>query len=194
MPLPTREVDKPFLMFIDRIYNVSGVGTVVSGTVKQGRLAAGKELLLGPDASGKFKKVKATSIEMHYHRIPEADAGFVVGIALRGTKHEEVERGMVICDETLSPRCVKSFEAEILVLNHPTRIANGYEPVFHGQTVAGTVKLQLMGKEYLKAGENGKVLMSFRYRPQYLRENDKFVFREGKTKGIGTVTRIAKFA
>ncbi len=194
--LPQREkmVDKPFLMFIDRIYNVSGVGTVVSGTIKQGRLLAGKELLLGPDATGNFKKVKATSIEMHYHRLSEADAGLVVGIALRGIKHEYVDRGMVLCDQELSPKAAKSFEAEILVLNHPTRIATGYEPIMHNSTIAATVKLQLMDKDYLKAGESGKVIMSFRYAPQFIQEQDKFIFREGKTKGIGTVTKILKYA
>lgn len=193
--LPEREksVDKPFLMFIDRVYNVSGVGTVVSGTIKQGKLQTGKELLIGPNASGKFHKVKATSIEMHYHRLSEADAGLVVGIAVRGIKHEEIERGMVLCDENLTPKAVKSFEAEILVLHHPTRIANGYEPILHLHTVASTVKLDLVDKSYLKAGETGKVKMNFKYTPQYVEVGDKFVFREGKTKGIGTVTKILKY-
>ncbi len=194
--LPEREkaLDKPFLMFIDRVYDVTGVGTVVSGTIKQGRLQAGKELLLGPDASGGFKKVKATSIEMHYHRLSEADAGLVVGIAIRGIRHEEIERGMILCEEQLKPKAVKSFEAEILVLHHPTRIANGYEPIIHLSTVAETAKVKLLDKSYMKAGETGKVEFMFKYRAAYLDVGEKFVFREGKTKGIGTVTKILKYA
>jgi elongation factor 1-alpha len=194
LPERKKEIDKPFLMFIDRVYNISGVGTVVSGTIKQGKLQPGKELILGPDDSGNFKKVKATSIEMHYHRLAEANAGLIVGIAIRGVKHEDVKRGMILCEEQLKPRAVKSFEAEILVLNHPTRIASGYEPVLHTNTIAESVKLELLDKEYLKSGEEGKVRMTFKYKPQFVQEEDRFVFREGKTKGIGTITKIVKFA
>jgi len=193
LPPRKKELDKPFLMFIDRNYNVTGVGTVVSGTVKQGKLKPGSELLIGPDESGQFKKVKATSIEMHYQPLKEANAGLVVGIAIKGMKYGDVKRGMVLSDVSVKPRAVKSFEAEILVLNHPTRIAPGYEPVFHGQTVSESVKLDLLDKEYLKSGDSGKVRITFRYRPQFVQEGDRFIFREGKTKGIGTITKILKF-
>jgi len=193
IPPRKKELDKPFLMFIDRTYNITGVGTVVSGTVKQGKLKPGSELLIGPDESGQFKKVKAASIEMHYQPLKEANAGLVVGIAIKGMKYEDVKRGMVLSDSSVKPKAVKSFEAEILVLNHPTRIAPGYEPVFHGQTVSESVKLDILDKEYLKSGDSGKVRITFRYRPHFIQEGDKFIFREGKTKGIGTITKILKF-
>jgi elongation factor 1-alpha len=194
LPERKKDVDKPFLMFIDRAYNVTGVGTVVSGTVKQGRLKPGTDVIIGPDTTGKFKKVKAKSIEMHYHRLAEANAGLVVGIALRGVKYEDVERGMILCDNSIKPKAVKSFEAEIVVLKHPTRISNGYEPIIHNNTISETVKLKLINKKYLKSGDTGKVRMRFRYQPQFVREGDRFVFREGKTKGIGTVVKILKYA
>lgn len=194
LPDRKKEDNKPFLMYIDRVYNVSGVGIVVSGTVQQGKLQAGKDLLLGPDASGQFKKVKATSIEMHYHRLAEADAGLVVGIAVRGVKYEEIERGMILCGRELGPKAVKSFDAEILVLHHPTKISDGYEPVYHCNTVASSVKFEHLDKSYLKSGETAKVKMTFRYKPQFVREEDKFIFREGKTKGIGTVTKILSYS
>jgi elongation factor 1-alpha len=190
LPERMKQSDKPFLMFIDRVYNVTGVGTVVSGTIQQGRLQPGKELMLGPDDSGKFRKVKATSIEMHYHRLAEADAGLIVGIAVRGVKYEEIERGMIISDTELHPKAVKSFDAEILVLHHPTRITNGYEPVYHCNTIASSVRFENLDKSYLKSGETAKVRMTFRYKPQFVKEDDKFIFREGKTKGIGTVTKV----
>ncbi|MBU5537322.1 MAG: GTP-binding protein [Candidatus Aenigmatarchaeota archaeon] len=190
LPERKRDLNKPFLMFIDKVYNVSGVGTVVSGTIKQGRLKAGNELLLGPDATGKMRKVKASSIEMHYHRLVEADTGFVVGVALRGVNYDEVKRGMILCSPELDPKPVKSFEADVLVLTHPTRITNGYEPVVHLFTIGESAKVELLDKEYLKAGENGKVRFAFKYSSHYLEEGDRFVFREGKTKGIGTVTKI----
>lgn len=194
LPERKKDVDKPFLMFVDRAYNVRGVGTVVSGTVKQGRLKPGAELIIGPDSISGFKRVKAKSIEMHYHRLAEANAGLVVGIALRGVKYEDVNRGMILCDKAIKPRAVRSFEAEILVLNHPTRIADGYEPIMHNNTISETVKLALIGKKYLKSGESGRVRMTFRYQSQFVCEGDRFVFREGKTKGIGTVVKILKYA
>ena len=185
-----RDLDKPFLMYIDKIYNIRGVGTVVSGTIIQGTIEAGSELLLGPNRHGKFLKVKTMSIETHYHPLNKAKAGFVVGIALRGVKHEEVERGMVLCDPEVRPKAYRSFEAEILVLNHPTCVRNGYEPVVHIHTVSEAVKLQCLDKEYLKAGEFGRVKMTFKFKPHYINIGDKFVFREGKTKGIGTVLKV----
>jgi elongation factor 1-alpha len=196
MNLPERKKlsEKPFLMFVDRVYNVPGAGTVVSGTIKQGKLKAGSELLIGPDKKGNFKKVKAKSIEMHYCRLEEANAGLIVGIAIRGIKNEEIERGMILCDEAIEPKAVKSFEAEIFVLHHPTRIASGYEPVLHCNTIAESAKFKLLDKDYLKSGESGKVEMRFKYKPQFVQVDDKFVFREGKTKGIGTITKILEYA
>jgi elongation factor 1-alpha len=190
LPQRKKVVDKPFLMFVDRVYNVSGAGTIVSGTIKQGRLKTGSELLLGPDDSGRFKTVKAKSIEMHHYPLEEADAGLVVGISIRGINHEEIRRGMILCDKDVKPKAVKSFDAEILVLNHPTRIATGYEPVYCGQTVQESTRIELLDKKYLKAGETGTARVTFKYRPCYVETNDHFVFREGKTKGIGTVLRI----
>jgi len=194
LPERKKEVDKPFLMFIDRAYNITGVGTVVSGTVKQGRLKPGTDIIIGPDRANNFKRVRAKTIEMHYHRLAEANAGLVVGVALRGIKYEDVERGMILCDESIKPHAVKVFEADILVLSHPTRIANGYEPILHNNTISETVKLTLLDKKYLKSGDSGRVRMVFRYQPQFVQPGDKFVFREGKTKGIGTVTKILKYA
>jgi len=191
LPQKEKEVEKPFLMFIDRIYNVSGVGTVVSGTIKQGKLKAGSELLLGP-IGGEFKKVKAKSIQMHYLPLEEANAGLVVGIAIRGVKHEEIKRGMILCDASIKPKAVKSFEAEVLVLNHPTRIASGYEPVIHCNTIAEAAKIECLNKKYLKAGDSGLVRFAFKYSSHFIQEGDKFIFREGKTKGIGTVTKIIR--
>jgi len=187
-----KNVKKPFLMFIDHVYNISGVGTVVSGTIKQGKLKPGKELLLGPNKNAGFKRVRAKSIEMHYHPLSEAEAGLVVGISLRGVKYDEVERGMILCDPNIKPKAYKEFEAEILVLNHPTRVANGYEPVVHDNTISEAVKIKCLSKPYLKAGEFGKVRMTFKFKPHFIQVGDKFVFREGKTKGIGTILKILR--
>jgi elongation factor 1-alpha len=191
LPEKQREIAKPLLMYIDKVYNITGVGTVVSGTIKQGKIEIGKEVLLGPFGN-EFKKVKITSIQTHYKDVKEVHAGFIVGVALRGIKANEVRRGMVLVDKTLKIKPVRSFEADVFILTHPTKITNGYEPVLHYNTISQAVKIKLLDKEYLKAGESGRVLMKFKYKPEVVFENDKFIFREGKTKGIGTTTKVLK--
>lgn len=194
--LPQREkpLDKPLLLYIDRIYDIEGVGSVVSGTVMQGRLRAGSELLLGPYPDGGFKRVKARSIEIHHTRVEEAVAGYVVGVAIRGVPHEEIRRGMVLCDEGLSPRAVWKFEADVLVLNNPSRFAPGYEPVMQCHTISQSVRIVELDREYVKPGEQGNAILEFKYSPMLVRPQDRFVLREGRTKGIGVIKRIMRYA
>jgi elongation factor 1-alpha len=192
LPVREKRTDLPFLLYIDRIYNVEGVGSVISGTVRQGRLVPGSELLVGPTSKGQFIPVKARSIEMHYTRLSEATPGYIVGVAVRGVNSNLLQRGMILCDPELKPVKVWSFEAEITVLSHPTRIGEGYEPILHCHTIASTVKLHMVDRNYLKAGETGRVEMRFKYRPYYVQPGDRFVFREGKTKGIGVITRLVE--
>ncbi len=194
LPPRKRERDKPFLMYIDKTYNIEGVGAVVTGTIKQGVLKEGEELLIGPDRHGRFRKTKAMSIETHYRKIKTVEAGFLVGVALRGINPKEIERGMVLCDLKYKKqlRNVKEFVAEVLVLTHPTRITTGYEPVVHIQTISETVKFECLDKKYLKAGETGKVKMTFKYGSHFVEKGDKLIFREGRAKGIGKILEIVK--
>lgn len=190
LPERERNLNEPFLMYIDKVYNITGTGCVVSGTVKKGSLKAGSELLIGPLKDGSFRKVRASSIEMHYGKIEKAKSGFVVGIALKGIESKEVKRGMILCDPSTNPKPIKSFEAEIFVLTHPTRISDGYEPVLHINTISEAAKIKLLDKDYLKSGESGKAIFSFKYNSYYIEEGEKFVFREGKTKGIGKIIKV----
>jgi elongation factor 1-alpha len=182
------ERDKDFLMYIDKVYTVRGVGKVVSGSIKQGVVKRNEELYLGPDKQGRFRRVKAASIEIHHFSVDTAEVGEIVGIALKGV-NAEIRRGMVITSlPGLHP--VKEFEAEIVVLNHPTSISEGYQPVLHLETISETVTINPLDREFLAAGDKGRVRMKFKYTPNYVVEGQKFVFREGKSKGIGVVTSI----
>jgi len=189
-----KNTDRPLLLYIDKIYDVEGVGSVVSGTVRQGRLKAGSELLLGPYPDGGFKKVKARSIEIHHARVEEAVAGYIVGVAVRGVPHHEIRRGMVLCEEELSPRAAWMFEAEVLVLNNPGRFAPGYEPVIQCHTISQSVKILELDREYLKPGEVGSAVLEFKYSPMLVMPSDRFILREGRTKGIGVIRRILRYA
>ena len=181
--------DGEFAMYVDRSYNVTGVGAVASGTVKSGRVEAGDELRLGPMQDGSFREVEVRSIEMHYHRVDEARAGRIVGIALKGVEERDVERGMVLLPRDADPTPVREFEAEVMVLNHPTRIGDGYEPVVHLETVSETAAFY-PAEGRLLPGDTGKARVRFKFRPYLVEEGQRFVFREGRSKGVGTVTDI----
>ncbi|MFB6143310.1 MAG: GTPBP1 family GTP-binding protein [Halorientalis sp.] len=186
----TERRDEPFAMYVDRTYNVTGVGAVASGTIRSGTVEAGDELLLGPMQDGSFREVEARSIEMHYHRVDRAEAGRIVGIALKGVAEADVERGMVLLPRDADPDPVREFEAEVVVLNHPTRIGDGYEPVVHLETVSEAAAFYPEGGQLLP-GDSGRTRVRFKFRPYHVEPGQKFVFREGQSKGVGTVTDVS---
>ncbi len=178
-----------FRMYVDRSYSVTGVGAVASGTVMSGEVEAGDELLLGPMPDGRFQEVEVRSIEMHYHRVDQAQAGRIVGIALKGIKESAIERGMVLLPREADPQPVREFEAEVMVLNHPTRIGDGYEPVVHLETIGEAAAFHPEDGRLLP-GDTGETTVRFKFRPYLVEEGQKFVFREGHSKGVGTVTDV----
>ncbi|XGI83616.1 GTPBP1 family GTP-binding protein [Halorutilales archaeon Cl-col2-1] len=184
------ESDEKFEMYIDRTYEVTGVGTVASGTVKQGEVEVGDEVYLGPTSDGDFRRAEVRSIEMHYHRVEKAKPGNIVGVALKGKEVDEVEisRGMALTSDP-DAESVREFEAEVMVLNHPTRIREGYEPVVHLETVSEAAVFEPEGG-HLLPGQEGKAKLRFKFRPYMVKEGQRFVFREGKSKGVGTVTEV----
>ncbi|WP_373189443.1 GTPBP1 family GTP-binding protein [Halolamina sp.] len=186
LPKRDNDADAPFRMYIDRSYAVTGVGAVASGTVNAGTVEAGDELLLGPMPDGNFREVTVRSIEMHYHRVDKAKAGRIVGIALKGVEEAEIERGMALVPRDSQPNPVREFEAEVVVLNHPTRIGDGYEPVVHLETLSEAAQF-FPEDGRLLPGDNGRTTVRFKFRPYLIEEGQRFVFREGRSKGVGTV-------
>jgi elongation factor 1-alpha len=181
--------DGEFRMYVDRSYSVTGVGAVASGTVNAGSVEAGDELLVGPMADGAFREVEVRSIEMHYHRVDRAKAGRIVGIALKGVREADLERGMVLLPRDADPTPVRRFDAEVMVLNHPTRIGSGYEPVVHLETISEAAVFRPEGGQLLP-GDTGETEVEFKFRPYLVEEGQRFVFREGRSKGVGTVTKV----
>jgi elongation factor 1-alpha len=185
----TAGVEGDFRMYIDRTYSVTGVGAVASGTVMSGAVEAGDELLIGPTSDGNFREVEVRSIEMHYHRVDRAKAGRIVGIALKNVRESEIERGMVLLPRDADPTPVREFEAEVMVLNHPTRIGDGYEPVVHLETISEAAAF-FPDEGQLLPGDTGTTRVRFKFRPYLIEEGQRFVFREGRSKGVGTVTDV----
>ena len=189
LPKTTTHERDDFRMYIDRTYSVTGVGAVASGTIDSGSVEPGDGLLLGPMPDGSFREVEVRSIEMHHHRVDRATAGRIVGIALKGVEETEIERGMALLPRDADPTAVRSFEAEVMVLNHPTRIREGYEPVVHLETASEAVVFHPEGGQLLP-GDTGTATVEFKFRPYLVEEGQRFVFREGQSKGVGTVVDV----
>src|SRR5438874_8778876 len=193
IPLPTREVDKPFLMCIEDVFNIEGRGTVVTGRVERGELQRMTEVeIVGLRDT---RKTVATDIEMFRKLLDSAKAGDNVGVLLRGTKKEEVERGMVLAKPgSITPHM--KFKAEVYVLSKEeggrhTPFFNKYRPQFYFRTsdVTGNVTLP-QGVEMVMPGDNVGVDVEL-IAPLAMEKTIRFAIREGgKTVGAGRVSEI----
>jgi elongation factor Tu len=193
IPLPTREVDKPFLMCIEDVFNIEGRGTVVTGRVERGLLERMSEVeIVGLRDT---RKTVATDIEMFRKLLDKAQAGDNVGVLLRGTKKEEVERGMVLAKPgTITPHM--HFKAEVYVLSKEeggrhTPFFTNYRPQFYFRTtdVTGTVTLP-QGIEMVMPGDNVSVEVKV-IAPVAMEKGQRFAIREGgRTIGAGRVTEV----
>lgn len=183
------EYQSPFLLYIDKVFTVKGAGIVVTGTVSEGVVKKGQDLLLGP-VEGKFKQVRALSIMQHHYLMNQATVGDLIGISVRGVKLEEIRRGMVVTD-AVDPMHAQEFEAEIFILNHPTRIKEGYEPIIHLRTISESARfVKIYDREFLCTGDMARVRIQFKYHSYFIREGDQFLFRESRSKGIGGITKV----
>jgi elongation factor Tu len=193
IPLPTREIDKPFLMCIEDVFNIEGRGTVVTGRVERGELNKMSEVeIVGLRDT---RKTVATDIEMFRKLLDKASAGDNVGVLLRGTKKEEVERGMVLAKPgTITPHM--NFKAEVYVLSKEeggrhTPFFTNYRPQFYFRTtdVTGTVTLP-QGVEMVMPGDNVSVEIKV-IAPVAMEKGQRFAIREGgRTIGAGRVSEI----
>src|SRR6266498_71164 len=193
IPLPTREVDKPFLMCIEDVFNIEGRGTVVTGRVERGELAKMSEVeIVGLRET---RKTVAKDIEMFRKLLDKASAGDNVGVLLRGVKKEEVERGMVLAKPgTITPHT--KFKAEVYVLSKEeggrhTPFFSNYRPQFYFRTtdVTGNIKLP-EGIEMVMPGDNVSVDVDL-IAPVAMEKGQRFAIREGgRTIGAGRVSEV----
>jgi elongation factor Tu len=193
IPLPAREVDKPFLMCIEDVFNIEGRGTVVTGRVERGLLKRMDDVeIVGLKET---RKTVATDIEMFRKLLDSANAGDNVGVLLRGTKKDEVERGMVLAKPgSITPHT--HFKAEVYVLSKEeggrhTPFFTNYRPQFYFRTtdVTGNVTLP-QGVEMVMPGDNVSVEITV-IAPVAMERGQRFAIREGgRTIGAGRVTEV----
>jgi elongation factor Tu len=195
IPIPEREVDKPFLMPIEDIFSISGRGTVVTGRIERGVVKVGEELeIVGFKPT--FKTV-ITGVEMFKKLLDDGQAGDNVGLLLRGTKKDEVERGQVVAKKgSITPHT--KFDAEVYVLTKDeggrhTPFFNGYRPQFYFRTTDVTGSSSLPeGVEMVMPGDRVSLKIEL-ITPVALEAGLRFAIREGgRTVGAGTVTEIVE--
>jgi len=195
IPVPAREVDKPFLMPVEDVFSITGRGTVATGRVERGKVKVGEEVeLVG---FGAEKRTVVTGVEMFRKLLDEGVAGDNVGLLLRGVEKHEIERGMVLAKPgSITPHV--QFEAEVYVLTKEeggrhTPFFKGYRPQFYLRTtdVTGAVELPA-GVEMVMPGDNTKMTLEL-ITPVAMEEGLRFAIREGgRTVGAGVVTKILK--
>ncbi len=193
IPIPERPVDKPFLMPIEDVFSISGRGTVVTGRVEQGKVKVGEEMeVVGIRPT--FKRV-VTGVEMFKKLLDEGMAGDNVGLLLRGTEKDEVERGQVVSKPgSITPHT--KFKAEVYILTKEeggrhTPFFNGYRPQFYFRTTDVTGVAQLpSGVEMVMPGDNVNLHVEL-ITPIAMDKGLRFAIREGgRTVGAGTVAEI----
>ncbi|MDE3059070.1 MAG: elongation factor Tu [Bacteroidota bacterium] len=194
IPLPQRDVDKPFLMPVEDVFSITGRGTVGTGRVERGRAKVGDEVeVIG---LGQHKKTVVTGAEMFRKELDEVVAGDNAGLLLRGIEKNELERGMVIAKpSSITPH--KKFTAQVYVLKKEeggrhTPFLNGYRPQFYFRTtdVTGVVTLP-QGVEMVMPGDNVDSMTIELISPIAMEEKLRFAIREGgRTVGSGIVTKI----
>jgi elongation factor Tu len=193
IPLPQRDVDKPFLMPIEDVFSISGRGTVVTGRIERGQVKVGEEIeIVGFKPS---EKKVVTGVEMFRKLLDSGQAGDNVGVLLRGVEKDDIERGQVLA----KPGSIKphtKFKAEVYVLSKEeggrhTPFFNGYRPQFYLRTtdVTGTLNLN-EGVEMIMPGDNTSVTVEL-IAPVALEQGARFAIREGgRTVGAGSVTEV----
>ena len=193
IPTPKRDVEKPFLMPIEDVFSISGRGTVVTGRIERGIVKVNEEIeIVGLKDT---VKTTCTGVEMFRKLLDEGQAGDNVGVLLRGTKREDVERGQVLAKPgTIKPHT--KFECEVYVLSKDeggrhTPFFKGYRPQFYFRTTDVTGNVQLPeGVEMVMPGDNIKFVVDL-ISPIAMEEGLRFAIREGgKTVGAGVVSKI----
>jgi elongation factor Tu len=193
IPEPARDIDKPFLMPIEDVFTISGRGTVVTGRAERGIIKVGDEVeIVGFTPT---QKTVCTGVEMFRKILDEGRAGDNIGVLLRGTKREEVERGQVVAKPgSITPH--KKFKAEVYILTKEeggrhTPFFNGYRPQFYFRTtdVTGVAKLP-DGVEMVMPGDNIRMEIEL-ITPIAMEKELRFAIREGgRTVGAGVISEI----
>ena len=206
-----KKMIKNTLFTIEETFFVDGVGCVVSGVVKEGIIKIGDKLTIGP-FNGSFKQVIVKSIHDNFRNSIDAlSAGMSGCVCIKGNKKDQIKKkkikkGMVLNNDLTKidiKKTYREFLADVLILHHPTTIRENYQPVIHCGSISQSAKICKINtknndvnyvddleKPCLRTGDKSEIKFMFTNRPEFIQEGYKIMFREGKTKGIGRVTKV----
>ncbi|XP_059163773.1 GTP-binding protein 2-like [Physella acuta] len=175
---------------IDELYSVPDVGTVVGGIIHRGSIREGDRLMLGPTDEGSYKEVMVKTV--HRNRLPcrLIQAGQAACVALADVEREELRKGMVLLSPESPLNCCKEFEADIYVLFHNKSITLNFQTTIHIGTVCQTGYITKIDREHIKTNEKARVTFTFRFKPEHIRVGARLLFRDGRSKGMGEVTKV----
>jgi GTPase len=184
--------EDPATMQIDETFSVAGVGVVVSGVLRHGSFRVNEQVLLGPFSDGTFRPASIRGIHVKRTAVSEVSGGVCCAIALRSKnlKREYIRRGMVLIHESIKPRPIYGFQAEVLILHHPTTIKNNYQCVIHCGCTRQAASMEMAEGDALRTGDRSRVNFKFLYYPEWVEIGDTIIFREGSTKGVGKVVSV----
>jgi elongation factor Tu len=192
IPVPEREMDKPFLMPVEDVFSIKGRGTVATGRIERGEIKMGEEVEIVGLADN--RKTVVTGIEQFNKTMDEGIAGDNAGLLLRGIEKDDLERGQVLCKpSSIHPHT--TFEGEVYVLTKDeggrhTPFFTGYKPQFYFRTTDVTGQAEIVGAEMCMPGDNVQMKVTLQ-KPIAMEEKLRFAVREGgKTVGSGVVTKI----
>ena len=181
---------------IEDVYQVNGVGVVISGTLNSGVIHKGDRLMVGP-IDGSFVEVTIKSIHDNYkNMIDTLDSGCSGCLCIKSNEKKMVlkkallRRGMNLISKTHNRFTTDKFVARVKILHHPTTIKKNYEPIVHCGSIRQTARIIDIDKDLLRTGDQSIVTFQFKCRPEFIQLNKQIMFREGKTKGIGIVTQV----
>jgi len=195
-----KAASEPVEFHIDNVFNVPGVGIVVSGLLRAGQITPNQQLLLGPDRSGSFNPVRVKTIQYRRVLVDRVETGQACTLAITSlVKKEQLKKatfrkGMVLLDPVLKPRETWEFKAEIVILHHATTIRLGYTPVIHCGIIRQSARVRHMTQDLLRNGDKAEVTFCFKVHGEYMNTGTTILFREGRTKGIGRVTELCGFS
>ncbi|GAA5967856.1 hypothetical protein JCM11641_005787 [Rhodosporidiobolus odoratus] len=194
-PLPNADeypVHAPFEFACSEVYSVPFVGTVLSGVIMSGSVRANDTVLLGPDSVNAFIPVAVKSIQRKRADVEYAEAGQAVTIALKRIKRVQVRKGMVLVERgEVPPQATRRFEGQCLILYHNTTITTRYQAMLHIGSVRQTVQIEeILEKQAVRTGDRAVMRFKFVKGSEYVHVGDRFLFREGRTKALGVVTKL----
>lgn len=187
-------IDSHVEFIIDDHFQVTGCGTIVSGLLTSGTVKINDEIYIGPSLNNNNNFIKTYIKSIHYNKVPidKISSGHYICLCLKKISRKDIYKGMVILSSNEHTKVYKKFRADVHILkSHHTSIRINYQPLLHINNIRQSAKIiEISDKNILRTGDRSSVIFEFICRPAYIKCGDKIIFREGKVRGMGIITKL----